>query len=765
MPTSSCRSSLGWLRVVDLSEGLGAAYCARLLHDAGARVTHLGPPLAKPAGLDAFLRRGQARGPAPATVDVLEGQLAGVQVLIDDGRLDDDARTRLRRTHPTLVLVCLRPFGLGTGPERPATDFTLQAYAGVASQHGLAERSPLWAAGELGGWISGSYAAVAALAAARRSATQGVGDFVDLSTAEALFATMTAVMSVWDSLGGERPRDPERMTPLPGVERAADGYIGIVTTQQQTFDAFLAMIGRPDLLGEPALAHPFARARQRSRLQSSIDDWFLPRSRAEIAAEAADRRLPVSEVLAPADLLSNEHYTHRRIYQADEHGVPRPRSPLVYDGVLPSAPEPREVRLPPAASPDAGLPLQGLRVLDLSIWWAGSAATQLLAALGADVVKVESLSHLDGSRHRSARPGADRWWEWSWLYAAANTGKRSVTLDARDPDGLAAIWDLVERSDIVLENFTPGVLDGWGLTWAEIRRRAPGTSLVQMPAFGLDGPWRSRRGFDPTISQATGLAWTSGYADGPPMAPKSICDPLVGIHAAFAALVAWDETRQSGRGHHVECAMSDVMATVSAASVQASVTDEGEPTRRGNRGEDAPQGLYACDGDDAWLAVAVDSEHAWRGLCIALGQEGWLAEELLATVAGRRRAHDRLDEVIGAWAAGRDAESAAAALRAHGVAAERLRSVAEAAGSEIFAGRGFVEQVDRAVTGPVDLPGLPFRMASRPGPWHRTPAPRLGQHNKDVLCEQLERSQQWWQEMVDRGTVGETPAPVDGATR
>ena len=179
----------------------------------------------------------------------------------------------------------------------------------------------------------------------------------------------------------------------------------------------------------------------------------------------------------------------------------------------------------------------GSRVLDFTAFWAGPFATAWLAALGADVIKVEAVQRPDGIRFSAGvRPRDDpRFYEKSGLFHAVNLGKRGITLDLGHPDGLACAEQLIAHADVVVENFTPRVLEQFGLDYETVRALRPDVVMLRMPAFGLSGPWRDRPGFAQTMEQITGMAWVTGYEGGPPIIAGGVVDPMVGTHAALGA--------------------------------------------------------------------------------------------------------------------------------------------------------------------------------------------------------------------------------------
>ena len=217
---------------------------------------------------------------------------------------------------------------------------------------------------------------------------------------------------------------------------------------------------------------------------------------------------------------------------------------------------------------DAARPLAGLRVFDFTSYWAGPYAAQILGFLGADVVKVESVQRPDGTRMGTAYSSVgDRPWELAPLFHGANTNKREVTLDFTQPEGLALARRLLATCDVLIENYTPRVVERFGLLDDDLWRANPGLVVLRMPAWGLDGTWRDRPGFAQTMEQVTGLAWVTGHEEGAPIVPRGPCDPLGGLHAVFALLTALEHRERTGEGMVVEAPLVESALNVAAEQV------------------------------------------------------------------------------------------------------------------------------------------------------------------------------------------------------
>jgi len=259
--------------------------------------------------------------------------------------------------------------------------------------------------------------------------------------------------------------------------------------------------------------------------------------------------------------------------------------------------------------------------------------------------------------------------------------------------------------------------------------------MVRLPAYGLDGPWRDRTGFAQTMEGITGLAWVTGRPDGPPLLPRGACDPLAAMHAVFATLLALDERARRGEGCLVEAAMIESALNMAAEQVVEFGASGHLLERSANRGPvAAPQGVYAGAGDEEWLALAVATDEQWARLRVELGNPPWAQDPALATDAGRRAAHDELDERLAAWCATQDARATAERLAATGVPAGYVVDARDIVQNPQMTHRGLFEIEDHPVTGRHPIPTLPFRFRDRAGGWLRGPAPTLGQHNDEVLA-------------------------------
>ena len=434
-------------------------------------------------------------------------------------------------------------------------------------------------------------------------------------------------------------------------------------------------------------------------------------------------------MLDAAGVLAFEHFRDRQVFVPSPSGrFLQPRVPYRVSG---RAPRPFSRAPTPGGDdgvvdwPDRGSrsrlgrergPLAGLRVVDCTAWWAGPSATNVLAALGADVVKVESVERPDQMRFSSTRrPPAENWWEWGPIFHAVNTGKRGITIDLGAEDGIGVFRRLLRSADVFVENYTPRVMDQFGLTWDTVHELNPELIMVRMPAFGLEGPWRDRTGFAQTMESVSGMAWRTGREDGPPTLVRGACDPIAGMHTVLATLLALMDRDRSGRGSLVESVMVEAALNVAAEQVIEYSAAGQVMGREGNRGPAAaPQGVYRCSGDDRWVAIAVETDSQWTALVRVTGEPEWATSGDLASAAGRRSRHDFIDRHLEAWTTARSAQDAADLLSSSAVPAEQVIAARDIAGNPQLQFRGLFETEDHPVTGAHPIPMLPFRFLHVP---------------------------------------------------
>ncbi|MBW2425537.1 MAG: CoA transferase [Deltaproteobacteria bacterium] len=760
------------IRVIDFSSRVAGAYVTKLLADAGADVIKVEPAEGDPlrrwsashqdlAGEDGALfqflacsKRSVIGEPGDAAfLELVEG----ANLVVESFEPGSFPGREWCERFPGLVVLSITPFGQeGPYAGRPSSDLTIQAESGGMSGRGLPSQPPVQCGGRVTDWIGGTFAAVGALAAVMRARRLGQGEYIDFSLCEVMNIGASVYADLMGHLMG-RPRipGPARSVEIPSIEPTSDGWVGFNTNSRQQFNDFCLMIERPELSAdEPEWWKVGYRTEHMDEWNEYVRAWTTQRTTAEVVEMAALLRIPVAPVNSGRTVFDHPHFKARGNFVPNPRsgflqpapsyilGGERPGPPLPaprlgeHAGKIEAASRPCRPGRSPGEAKDPELPLAGIRILDATAWWAGPSACQMLAHLGADVIRMEACQKPDGMRMTGGIFFAESdWWERSHVTLAANTNKRGITLNLGDPRGLDLCKRLLETCDIFVENFSPRVVEGFGLDWDSVHALNPRLIQVRMPAFGLSGPWRDNVGFAQTMEQISGLAWMTGHVDDQPRIQRGPCDPLAGMHAAYAALVALAEREHTGEGKLLECTMVEG-ALNAAAEIAIEWSAYGvELEREGNRGpEGAPQNLYACRGDERWLALAVTDDAQWSALRDELGSPDWASSAELSTASGRRERHDLLDEKLAAWASQQDADEAAERLVARGIPAAVLVSGGFASEQPQMKARGFFEEIEHPVVGVHPVAGPPFRYATVDH-WHRTPTPTMGQHNREVLAD------------------------------
>jgi crotonobetainyl-CoA:carnitine CoA-transferase CaiB-like acyl-CoA transferase len=379
----------------------------------------------------------------------------------------------------------------------------------------------------------------------------------------------------------------------------------------------------------------------------------------------------------------------------------------------------------------------------MTAFWAGPLTGHLLALLGAEVIHLESASRPDGARLVGGVPQTEeRFWERGPIFAALNTNKKSMTIDFSDRRGIELLHKVVATCDVVIENYTPRVLDQLGLEYESLKADRPDLVMLRMPGFGLDGPWRDLSAFAFVIEDASGLTWMTGHPDLLPFEPYTIGDPNAGLHALFALQVALEHRAKTGEGGLVEAAMVDAGLNVAAEQLIEASAYGALLARAGNRGPTAaPQNLYQAaapddDGrDDSWVALAVATDKQWASLRAALGNPEWAADPALATAAGRRDSHDHIDTFLQQWCRTRTADDIVRLLWDAGVPIAKVVQPHRQPELAQLASRGFFEELDHPVIGRSRYSTLPMQFSRSAGPVHQRHAPLLGEHNEQLLRE------------------------------
>lgn len=412
--------------------------------------------------------------------------------------------------------------------------------------------------------------------------------------------------------------------------------------------------------------------------------------------------------------------------------------------------------------PTEPLPLTGVRVADFSWFGAGPIAGQVFANLGAQVIRVESESHLDGLRKTQPVPPNKEGPNVSGYYNNFNAGKLSFTLNLSLPASREVALDLLRRCDVMIENYTPRVVEKWGLTYDDVVKVKPDIIYANMPMQGTWGPHRDFLGFGGVLAPVTGFSYLTGWPDRPPIGvgtnyPDYVINPG---HCVIAVLAALRYRAKTGKGQRIELAQVESTVSALGPAILEYTANGRVPERNGNRvSHAAPHGVFPCrprpqqgnippraamaagnNGpaiEDRWLAIAVTTDAQWEGLKDVMGQPAWADEERFSTVLGRKANEDELEANVSAWTATITPEEGMRLLQARGVPAGVVQTAQDVLEhDEHLKARGYYVYLDHPEAGHNAYDGPQFRLSETPARLHG-PAPLLGEHNDFVLREIL----------------------------
>ncbi len=807
--------------MIEVAGSPAGAYAGRLLAACGADVLRLEPPAGDPwrdvgarwrgagaeyayvnVGKRAALLRPSADGGRAQILELVER--GGVDVVIESAAPGPLEPLVEEADAPQAVLLRISPFGTGAGahevrggmsPPR-SNGFTDDAWSGHLYLNGAPDREPIGRPGLHSSCQAGAHAVIGGLAALLARPVVGQGQTVDVSHVEALSALHQYTTVMWTQAGyilrrvGNSQGGPWHPV---GVHRCKDGHVALSMPSREMLQPFLEAAGLAHVLEDPRFAEDADRAEHRKEFDAAIDPWMMAHTAAEIIELGERVRVPIGPVLDALEVLDDPHFRARGFFVPidGERGPLVPRGPFLLNGeAATSVIDASVAGTPPPVGGSAGWrtrqdarrrtpssalvdgPLQGVRVLDLTRVWAGPLATRILGDLGADVIKVEA-AWARGPATRSARiarlthlfpenDAGERPFNRGAAFNKMNRSKRSVTLDLADPEGRRIFEALVERSDVVCDNFSPRVMPKLGLDPERLREVNPGVIAVSMPGFGNSGPYRDRLAYGPLIESTMGLTSALGYRDqGPHRSGIAWPDPMTALHAAVGALAMLYGRAQSpqGRGGTVETPMVEAMATMFGDHILAAQLRGAPEPRRGNRHpERAPQGCYPCLGEDRWIAISVGNEREWRALCGIAGLPGTLAS---MSLPARQADENRIDGLLSDWTRSRERDELVSRLLRAGVVAAPVADARDMAEDPFLEARGFWAEVDHPEVGRRRYPGLPIHLSATP-PTYRRGAPCLGEHNREVLVDVLGFPPSRVDELERAGMLRDTPP--EGAT-
>ncbi|MGQ4809481.1 putative CoA-transferase [Candidatus Entotheonellaceae bacterium PAL068K] len=761
--------ALAGVRVLDVAEPLGA-FVSRVLGDLGADVIKIEPP-----GGDAgrhvfpFVTAAEERLSLP----FVRANVNKRSVVLDLDRREDQARfrtlaqqsdvvvstegiatwatrgidlERLSTFYPRLVWLSFSIFGL-SGPYSSyiGNNIVAEAMGGLAYIQGDNAKPPCVSPYDQGLYLASLQAAFGALMALWERDASGRGQMVEAAVQEVLANLYFLLVNygLWSDIPyriGAR-----NFMPPNGYYPCQDGHVFIATLMPGLWQKLVDFVGDPRLADEalldadyrnehPELVDPILR-----EFTARFDRWSLTK-------ELQRHGVPAAPWSTVADVASNEHLNAREFFVNFEQppfGHLRSSGPMFRASASPlqiRRPAPRlgehqqEVLAeavreaqsqssPGVTGTQRRLPLDGVRILDLSRAWAGPYGTRYLADFGAEVIKVES-----GKFSEPRQPGDSS-------YGEVNRNKRPITLNFQTPEGQKLLKRLVAISDVVVENFSPRVMAKYALDYDHLREVRPDLIMVSLPGYGRSGPHGRFVSFGGPLMAYTGMSLLWGYPDSPPDARVKVAQPdyISSTTQALAVIAALHHRARTGEGQYIEIAQVEA----AVASMELAYLDYfangavAEPM--GNRDPNAvPQGCYPCLGYEAWCVISCTTDAQWRTLARLMQVEGLADDPGFATAADRWEQHDELDELISTWTRDWTPHQLMRELQAVGVPAGAMQTAEDLWRDVQLRARDYTVMLEHPELGMVEHPGMTVRLHTTPGHIQR-PVGRLGEANNAVF--------------------------------
>ena len=762
---------LSGVNVVELSHHVAGAYCGKVLAQLGASVSRCGPEtdvVGSSRTRVAMQRVFHGRKlELPVNGSALQSALSQAHIVIaergaheeDFARLVDAVIARRKTIRDDAALIVLSAVD-DAGGDVPGCGLTSAAWAAMSWAIGEPSREPLTPPYDIADHEAGISAAAAALVALLANFGAASGP-VEVSSRDVLAHFVGILVQNYLPYGRPWQRDGRRpfmsggIYPL-GLFTCKDGHVALYCRNEREWQGILDAMGNPPWSREERFKDPRLIARHHAEeADSHLLPWLAQHSRAALTKMGLELGFPAAPVRFMGEVLSDPQFVFRASLESLDVApdasvmVPAEAWRLYESQADPNAANatatcarPWPVQTSKSREPSSFL--KGLRVLDLSWVWSGPMVTSILADFGAEVIKIEHPSHLDSVRLRG-RPIRDGKevegppTELNPWFNQLNHGKRSVVLDVKSPEGQAQVRRLAATCDVVVENMRPGALDKVMLGYGELVRANPSIVMLSMSLPGQEGPLRHMKGYAGIMTSMAGLESLVGY-NAPlgeqtvvGMAKTALGDPNAAIHAVAVLMAALYRRKMTGRGLWIDLAQTDAILSILAGPLVESQLYGEAPVVANEHPLCAPHGHFACNGENQWIAISVQTESQWQQL-VRTADAAVLAPFAALDQKTRLARRQEVEQAVGAWTSRQSRDEMVAALLSAGVPAAPVVSFQEMSAATWRQQRGLTRRVNHPYIGAQDILVPPWHFGGRTAGTN-VPAPLLGADTDDVLRE------------------------------
>jgi crotonobetainyl-CoA:carnitine CoA-transferase CaiB-like acyl-CoA transferase len=812
------RGPLSGITVTDLSNSVSGAWCSRLLADYGADTTMIEESHGH-----------LIRGFNPRTVDgtgVLEEWFLANKRSILCEPTDEHSRARVlnRIVKSDVVIlperdsrfeemlsellfsdqvrVCISPHGLTGGlSAMPGNDLTNAARSGWASINGTLGQAPLKPSGWQTSYCAGTFAALGAISALRKRVLTGNGVLLDISELDTAVSALSPAF-LQSQYSGDPIRQSVANDLSGGPVRIADGYFALTLSRAHFWRDAMTLLGLTDLAEDPQWQSQLNRRERKAEYMERVIHAMSSWRKEQLFDELALRRVVAGPVLNMQELAENKHLQGRKFWQQvgdKETGkiFPGPAAkmsitPISTNKLAPTIGENTEEftsdlgdmhkfvepDLHTSANqdnlPSSKGPLAGLTGVVLTQAWAGTYCTMLLAMLGADVIQVEVRRRPDGWRggydgkipvKLRDRDTAVHAWNCGPLYNSVNLGKRCVTLDLSQPEGLVAFRKLVSEADFVAENFSPRVMNNFGVGYESLKEIRSNVILCSLSAYGHTGPWANVPGIGGTIEPSSGMSSLLGYDDEVPLnSGQMYPDAVAGLNAATAITAALYHREITGDGQFIDLSMMEANMTFVGEALCETLWTGAIPGPLGNKHRTwAPHDIYQSqDKDDTtetFIAIGCETDSQWQRLSeLILAHTDSIDLSKFDTLEDRKKHELELDIVVANFCRTFDIDTLTRNLQESRIPSAPVRNTLDVSFDSELISRGLLQDIDHPEAGHAYQATLPIQFDGckvtdiGASPCH-------GEHSWEILRDLTHMNEETFDRLVEMGITGEGPPP------
>ena len=795
----AARKALDGTKVLEWSHLVAGPYCAKLLADLGAEVIkvekpvfgdetrHRGPflhdiPHPERSLLFLYLNTNKLGVTldiySPADREKFVELVKWADIVIEDNPPQILEELKLnyesfKKINPKLIMTSITPFGQ-TGPYRSYKAYPINTYAGgglgYLSPHveGGSAQPPVKMGGFFSEYACGLVGAVGTLAALYVQQAIGVGEQVDISKQEAILSLCRVQIDLYPNERIIQSRSDSRRG-FTTIFQCKDGYAVTITTQPHEWQALAKLIGSSEWVNDQRFQDQDLTLQHWNEINRQVSDWMLNQSKEDIYRQGQALGCPITPIMTAKDIVGSEQSIARRFFIELAHPV---AGSLKYPGtpyhfsVTPSRierPAPlfgqhtEEIfsKLLNSNRQDVSIaqdtmrlfskrdnkkrsPLRGVRVADFAWAWAGAHATELLAFLGAEVIKIESINRLDFTRLLSFTTGQKfEGVNESRVFNDINLGKLSIRLNLSRAEAIELAKKLVSISDVVAQNMRPGVMERLGLDYEALKIVKPDIVYLSSSARGATGPERTYTGYAPNFAAWGGISYITGNPNDKPAFLAGEIDLLSAITSTFAILAALNYRLRTGEGQYIDLSSAETM-NVLIGEVLMDYTANGRiQTRNGNLDElMAPHNFYRCKGEDKWVSIAVATDEEWQTFCEVLGNPSLAKDQRFSTANNRWQNQEELDKLIENWTVNYNHHEVMEILQKAGIAAMPCFNAEELFNNRHLKYGQCWTKVIHPILGEQVVLAPPWKLSATPAKISSA-APLFGQHENHVLKELL----------------------------